>query len=328
MIYLSICIPTYNRVSHLCNLLESLVSQPEFLEGQVEIVISDNASTDGTEVLAKEYASRYPHLQYFRNPTNEGPNLNIYKSMARATGAYRKVSNDTFVFEPGSLAIMLAYVQQYERSRPLLVFANGTAKRISESRPHETDLDLYVRMFSYSMTWDAILGFWDTEFATLRHEDIELWFWTIRLVFSLIHEGRQFSVCNERLFRVNEVKNKNLTYGLVEVFYTQYLSCYAPFLGSGITKSTFRSERRRLLYLFFTNWFATKVTSSEYRFSDSDTVEALREAAQSHLIVFSVLLYTRILFRRLKGGLRNIRGKVSSDLKKIRGFEKDNTSLR
>ena len=44
---LSICIPTYNRSEQLRRALESLVGQEGFSE--VEVVISDNCSTDGTE---------------------------------------------------------------------------------------------------------------------------------------------------------------------------------------------------------------------------------------------------------------------------------------
>ena len=44
----SICIPTYNRVEQLKITMESIMAQPEFREGKVEIVISDNASDDDT----------------------------------------------------------------------------------------------------------------------------------------------------------------------------------------------------------------------------------------------------------------------------------------
>ena len=39
----SICIPTYNRAECLKETIESIICQPEFLEGKVEIVVSDNA---------------------------------------------------------------------------------------------------------------------------------------------------------------------------------------------------------------------------------------------------------------------------------------------
>ena len=47
-ILLSLCIPTYNRVETLTVMLERVVHDPDFDE-EVEIVISDNCSTDDTE---------------------------------------------------------------------------------------------------------------------------------------------------------------------------------------------------------------------------------------------------------------------------------------
>lgn len=47
--YLSLCIPTYNRASYLKNSIETIICQNEFKTGKVEIVISDNASSDDTE---------------------------------------------------------------------------------------------------------------------------------------------------------------------------------------------------------------------------------------------------------------------------------------
>ena len=56
----SICIPTYNRAPYLKKCLDSLVCQPEFQQGLVEIVVSDNASTDDTEKVAEAYSTAYP----------------------------------------------------------------------------------------------------------------------------------------------------------------------------------------------------------------------------------------------------------------------------
>ena len=47
---LSICIPTYNHAELLDRALARLTSLPAFASGDVEVVLSDNASTDGTLV--------------------------------------------------------------------------------------------------------------------------------------------------------------------------------------------------------------------------------------------------------------------------------------
>ena len=50
---LSICIPTYNRAQFLPALLESIITQINGHEDKVEIIVSDNASTDNTKQITQ-----------------------------------------------------------------------------------------------------------------------------------------------------------------------------------------------------------------------------------------------------------------------------------
>lgn len=56
---LSICIPTYNRSQYLKETIDSIIGQEEFKSENVEIVISDNCSTDDTEIVCKKYIEQY-----------------------------------------------------------------------------------------------------------------------------------------------------------------------------------------------------------------------------------------------------------------------------
>ena len=58
---LSVCIPTFERASFLKETLESIVSDPVFLENnKVEIVISDNVSKDDTKEVSRKFTELYP----------------------------------------------------------------------------------------------------------------------------------------------------------------------------------------------------------------------------------------------------------------------------
>ena len=59
---ISICIPTYNRCKSLQNILNSIVQQNEFLEDTIEIVVSDNASTDETKEMVAKYNEAFSKL--------------------------------------------------------------------------------------------------------------------------------------------------------------------------------------------------------------------------------------------------------------------------
>ena len=64
---LSICIPTYNRAEYLEKSLDSLVNQENF--SQIEVVISDNASTDATSDVCRKFTERYPNIFYTETRT-------------------------------------------------------------------------------------------------------------------------------------------------------------------------------------------------------------------------------------------------------------------
>lgn len=78
---LSIGIPVYNGGRFLAELLVNLQEQSF---GDFEIVICDNASTDRTQEIGLEYASRDPRIRYYRNDYNLGANPNYCKVFALA----------------------------------------------------------------------------------------------------------------------------------------------------------------------------------------------------------------------------------------------------
>lgn len=80
---LSICIPTYNRKVLLKEVLDELLLYPN---NDIEIVIIDNASTDGTRELLNIY--RDPRLQVKFNRKNIGMTKNQVLAAFSGTGKY------------------------------------------------------------------------------------------------------------------------------------------------------------------------------------------------------------------------------------------------
>lgn len=85
---LSICIPTYNREKYLKECLDSIINQEWFNENEIEIVISDNASTDNTTNLVKTYQEKYKNIVYHRNEKNLGSAKNILSIPFKANWKY------------------------------------------------------------------------------------------------------------------------------------------------------------------------------------------------------------------------------------------------
>lgn len=84
---LSICIPTCNRQEWLARAMESIRIPPE-LQDRIEIVISDNASEDGTQPYVAELSRQFPNIRYERQPRNMGFDENIVHVLSQARGEY------------------------------------------------------------------------------------------------------------------------------------------------------------------------------------------------------------------------------------------------
>lgn len=79
----SICIPTFNRREMLCQAIRSAINQTY---DNIEVVISDNASDDGTSEAVRAIAD--PRIRYFRNDNNIGGASNWERCVHLAKGQF------------------------------------------------------------------------------------------------------------------------------------------------------------------------------------------------------------------------------------------------
>ena len=81
----SIGMPVYNGGKYIRDALDSLLAQTFT---NFELIISDNASTDRTEQICREYADRDARIQYVRQPVNRGATANFQFVLDEAAGEY------------------------------------------------------------------------------------------------------------------------------------------------------------------------------------------------------------------------------------------------
>lgn len=81
----SIGMPVYNGEPFIRKALDSLLVQT-FTD--FELIISDNASTDRTEAMCREYALRDPRIRYVRQSENHGVFFNFQFVLDEARGEY------------------------------------------------------------------------------------------------------------------------------------------------------------------------------------------------------------------------------------------------
>lgn len=110
---LSICIPTYNREKYLKECLESIVNQKWFNISDIEIVISDNASTDNTKELVHEYQKKYSNIKYHRNEENIGAIKNVFRLPSHANWEYVWYMSDDDMFSDIALDTITPILKQW-----------------------------------------------------------------------------------------------------------------------------------------------------------------------------------------------------------------------
>jgi hypothetical protein len=104
----SVYLPTCNRVALLREAIDSVLGQT-FQD--FELIVSDNASTDGTADLVRGYADR--RLRYRRNPRNLGVYGNYEPCFALARGRYIGFLPDDDVMLPENLARKVAVLERH-----------------------------------------------------------------------------------------------------------------------------------------------------------------------------------------------------------------------
>lgn len=81
----SIGIPVYNGAHTMAAVLDSLLTQ-SFIN--FELIISDNCSTDSTQIICESYAKRDPRIRYIRQLNNFGAGVNFKYVLDAARGHY------------------------------------------------------------------------------------------------------------------------------------------------------------------------------------------------------------------------------------------------
>lgn len=107
---LSICIPTFNREVYLRACLESLKGSwcPD-----VEIVVSDNASTDNTLKLLEIFACELP-LRWKQQPTNLGFDRNCAFVVSMARGRYCWLLGSDDCISAGALEPIVKSLREHD----------------------------------------------------------------------------------------------------------------------------------------------------------------------------------------------------------------------
>jgi glycosyltransferase involved in cell wall biosynthesis len=121
-----------------------LFAQLEGLTGEIEVIISDNASDDRTAEIASAYAG-HPDFRYVRRSENIGGDRNFLAVIEAATGEYCWLLGDDEILEPAAIERLLALANGEDFD--LAIFSTDTHKWVDERMQFSSYRD-YVDHFA------------------------------------------------------------------------------------------------------------------------------------------------------------------------------------
>ena len=167
----SIGMPVYNGERFIRETLDSLLSQT-FTD--FDLIISDNASTDGTQDSCRDYSAKDSRIRYYRNSENIGASRNYRRVFELSSGAYFRWANHDDLFAPESLARCVEVLD----SHPSVVLVYPKTRLIDQSghviSDYDDGLHLQASQASerFAQAW-ARLGLVNVIYGLIRRSVIE-----------------------------------------------------------------------------------------------------------------------------------------------------------
>jgi glycosyltransferase involved in cell wall biosynthesis len=125
----TIGMPTYNGQEYISIALDALLSQSY---SQFEIIISDDASTDKTQQICQEYATRDERIHFIKQNRNLGFVKNFNYVLDKAKGDYFMWAGQDDLWDKNFVATLLELLQ----NNPNTVLAMSNFQNIHEGKKY------------------------------------------------------------------------------------------------------------------------------------------------------------------------------------------------
>jgi len=145
-------IPVYNGANFLSEALDSILSQTY---EDLEVLICDNASTDETSEICREYVARDPRVYYVRNRWNLGAAANYRRVFELSRGELFKLANHDDLSRPTLIEECVKLLDEHPKAvsayaRAMEIDENGKPIRVLSPRPDFGSSDVITRI------WEAL----------------------------------------------------------------------------------------------------------------------------------------------------------------------------
>ena len=158
-------------------------------------------------------------------------------------------------------------------------------------------IDEFVDAVGVNMTWIRSLALWEEDCKDLRvlKDNAHTQMAQIPLLLYQVESKGHAVIYDEPIMDSLPVEKKNLTYGLHQVFYNNFLGHLRTYLNKGyLSKSCYERLRKKLLLEFFCNWIIIKENNDgQYIFSDENLQRLIESEYKrdNYYLVFKAKLF-------------------------------------
>jgi glycosyltransferase involved in cell wall biosynthesis len=280
---LTIAIPTYNRAEYLRLCLDHIFRQVSGWKELIEIIISDNCSTDDTPLVVESYRGGGHEFRYVRNEENIGADGNFAQCFALATGKYVLLFGDDDILLNGAITRIVEVLKAGDYG---LVYLNSYGFTTDYAREMPSQNTTATSIYQDPATFIDRVNYWIT-FASGNiinkslippdfdgNEFIGTHLVQLKWVLTALFAARENAVVEEYSVAFRTANTGG--YRLCEVFGTNMNTIFNTFVSRGFPRSYFDVIQSKLVKTFFPNLILIqRRQSSGFSFESEDYFRAL-----------------------------------------------------
>ncbi len=164
---LTFVVPAYNMTEYLERCVESLIASKR--NDDIEVLIVDDGSSDGTLEMAKTFEARNPGIVRAIHQENKGHGGAVNTGIAAASGMYVKVVDADDWVGPESLEQVMAVLRgEVDKDEPLdMLVTNYVYDKVGKRNKHVVNFR-HAMEPGKRLTWDDLGHFGLTEYILMH----------------------------------------------------------------------------------------------------------------------------------------------------------------
>lgn len=250
MCFLTIGIPTYNRKEDLEKNLETIYAQIGSDE-DIEVLISDNASNDGTQEVVAKYLEAYSNLVYIRNDINIGMGKNIRQVIDKSNGAYCMLHGDDDMYTPYAIEKIIDFIKK-DLDCAIYFFyylSNDKKWQVSEG------MDKFLEEISYAATAVSRIIVNKEIYRQIKDKEAfsDSFIPHIYIMYLLLTINERYMTFSEDILIQSAAATSTYNYG--EVFMGDYFKMLSYFSQYGLSEKHIAEEKHKILVDFIIPYY-------------------------------------------------------------------------